>query len=92
MSLIFARGALDIRYEVAAGRRSKKAAARRIDRRSKKAAGVCFVSSRPQTEAEVDHNFFVIRLRKKGKVREQQEPDQQQQVDWIKQEARKSET
>ncbi|KAD4983118.1 hypothetical protein E3N88_19789 [Mikania micrantha] len=64
---IRARGALDIIYEVAAGRRSKKAAARRIDRRSKKAAGVCFVSSRPQTGAEVDHNFFCDQAEKERK-------------------------
>ncbi|KAD3640876.1 hypothetical protein E3N88_30099 [Mikania micrantha] len=63
---IRAKGALDM-YEVAAERRSKKAAARRIDRRSKKAAGVCFVSSRPQTGAEVDHNFFCDQAEKERK-------------------------
>ncbi|KAD1625201.1 hypothetical protein E3N88_42531 [Mikania micrantha] len=43
---------------------------------------VCFVSSRPQTGAQVDHNFS-DQAEKERKGREQQEPDQQQQVDWI---------
>ncbi|KAL8251736.1 hypothetical protein R6Q59_035429, partial [Mikania micrantha] len=52
-------------------------------RRGKKAAG-----RRGKKAATGRRN----RQRKKEKIIEQQEPDQQQQVDWIRQEARKSKT